>query len=542
VNRERDPPSEAAGSRVSGRHLLLLGILSAAVLLRVRLLDFPLERDEGEYAYMGQLILRGEVPYVAAQNMKLPGVYYSYAAILAALGESASAIRLGLIAINLASILLLYLLGRRLLDAAAGLVAAAAYAVLSVGTSALGFSANAEHFVVLPMLGGVLLLARPKSERRLRAIAGAGLLLGLSVVMKQYGAAFVLFGVLYLVATRLAWRRAAWRRIGTECVALGAAALVPYGLTCIGMYLAGGFEPFWFWTVTYAGKYTTQVPLAAGLQELRAVSARITGAAPALWALAAAGLTAPAWDSRARQQAPFLVLFALCSFLAVVPSLRFTAHYFILLLPAASLLVGTAVSALARRAAAYGPRLEAVVWVVPLAAIALALVKDRAPLFSLSPAAFSRAVYATNPFPEAVEIARYLRENTAPEERIAVMGSEPQIYFYARRHAATTFLYTYPLMEPQSFARRMQEEMIAQLERERVRFLVWVNVPTSWTRQGDSDTLLFDWAERTLREQYTPVASAEITPAYTAYRWLGDAREIVPRSPPFVVIFRRNGL
>ena len=37
----------------------------------------PLERDEGEYAYIGQLILRGEIPYVAAHSMKLPGVYYA---------------------------------------------------------------------------------------------------------------------------------------------------------------------------------------------------------------------------------------------------------------------------------------------------------------------------------------------------------------------------------------------------------------------------------------------------------------------------------
>jgi hypothetical protein len=526
---------------VSSRRLLLLAILAGAVLLRVRLLDFPLERDEGEYAYMGQLILRGEVPYIAAQNMKLPGVYYSYAAIFALLGESATAIRLGAIAINLASALFLYLLGWRLLDATAGLVAAATYAVLSAGTPALGFTANAEHFVVLPMLGGVLLLVRPAEERRLWAITGAGLLLGLSFVMKQHGAAFILFGVLHLVATGLARGRAAWRRTLIDCLVLSAAGTVPYGITCIGMYLAGGFEPFWFWTVTYASRYAVLNTLADGLRYLVRVSAHITGAAPLLWALPAVGLTAPAWDSRVRAQAAFLALFALCSFLAVVPGLRFAAHYFILLLPAASLLAGTAVSALARRAATYGPRLEALVRGLPLVAIALALFRDGTLLFAASPEEFSRTVYGTNPFPEAVEIGRYLREHSAPDERIAVIGSEPQIYFYARRRAATTFICTYALMEPQPFARRMQEEMIAQLEHERVRFMVWVNVPASWTRYADSDTLLFDWVARTVNEQYIPVASADIVPGQpTVYRWSGEPNEIVPSTPPFVVVFRRR--
>ena len=37
-------------------------------------------------------------------------------------------------------------------------------------------------------------------------------------------------------------------------------------------------------------------------------------------------------------------------------------------------------------------------------------------------------------------IARYIRERTAPGDRIAVIGSEPEIYFYAERNAATGHL------------------------------------------------------------------------------------------------------
>jgi len=52
--------------------LLLLLILTAVLIIRVRLADIPLERDEGEYAYFGQLILEGIPPYSLAYNMKLP--------------------------------------------------------------------------------------------------------------------------------------------------------------------------------------------------------------------------------------------------------------------------------------------------------------------------------------------------------------------------------------------------------------------------------------------------------------------------------------
>src|ERR1700716_4353650 len=43
------------------------------VAIRIRLLGIPLERDEGEYAYAGQLMLEGIPPYELACNMKFPG-------------------------------------------------------------------------------------------------------------------------------------------------------------------------------------------------------------------------------------------------------------------------------------------------------------------------------------------------------------------------------------------------------------------------------------------------------------------------------------
>jgi len=49
------------------------------IAIRIRLLGIPLERDEGEYAYAGQLMLQGIPPYKLAYNMKFPGTYAAYA-------------------------------------------------------------------------------------------------------------------------------------------------------------------------------------------------------------------------------------------------------------------------------------------------------------------------------------------------------------------------------------------------------------------------------------------------------------------------------
>src|SRR5207249_8070899 len=112
--------------------LLLALVLVFAALIRIRMLGYPLERDEGEYAYAGQLILQGIPPYQLAYNMKLPGTYAAYAVLLGAFGQTASGIHTGVLLINTATVILVYLLAKRLFGTAAGLVAAASYSVLSI--------------------------------------------------------------------------------------------------------------------------------------------------------------------------------------------------------------------------------------------------------------------------------------------------------------------------------------------------------------------------------------------------------------------------
>src|SRR5262249_7476752 len=134
----------------------------------------------------------------------------------------------------------------------------------------------------------------------------------------------------------------------------------------------------------------------------------------------------------------------------------------------------------------------------PALACALALSFDRAHLFLDSPTAVVRSVYGVNPFPEALEIARTLAARTAPDERIAIIGWEPEISSSARRRAATSYIYRSPLMEPQPFAARMQDDMIAQLSASLPRYLVLVNVDTSWSRRPDSSMKILEWAAATV--------------------------------------------
>src|SRR5881296_3567228 len=101
--------------------VLAVIVFGLTVAIRIRLLGIPLERDEGEYAYAGQLLLQGIPPYKLAYNMKFPGIYAAYALVMLLFGQTAAGIHLGLLLVNVASIILVFFLGRKLLDLNGGL-------------------------------------------------------------------------------------------------------------------------------------------------------------------------------------------------------------------------------------------------------------------------------------------------------------------------------------------------------------------------------------------------------------------------------------
>src|ERR1700751_577231 len=138
--------------------ILLAVVVAVVVFIRMHLLAMPLERDEGEYAYAGQLMLQGTPPYQLAYNMKFPGVYAGYALIMWIFGESSVGIHLGLLIVNVATIVIVFLIAKRLIGLPAAIAAAASYTILSASPSVLGLAAHATHFVMLLTLLGALVL------------------------------------------------------------------------------------------------------------------------------------------------------------------------------------------------------------------------------------------------------------------------------------------------------------------------------------------------------------------------------------------------
>lgn len=502
----------------------ILLVLLATGIMRWRLLQTPLERDEGEFAYMGQLMLQGIPPYQLAANMKLPGTYGAYALILAMFGQTIVGIHLGLLLVNAAAIVMVGLLGMRLFGTGSGIAASAAYALLSIGSEVMGTQAHATHFVVVFALGGVLLLLRYSDSGRWSTLWWSGLLFGLAFLMKQPGILFGVFGLVWLAVTG----RRELRSLPAKLLVFAAGLTAPFVLTCWALWHAGVFQKFWFWTFTYARQYASEVSLDEGWDDFTDAFGAIFLQNPALWTLALAGLVSIWWKRKPRPAAAFVTALLITSFLAVCPGLYFRGHYFVLLLPAVALLAGAAAR-------------ERVTYCVLGIAILLSLFTQREFLFRMTPVQADREMYGRSPFPEAIPVATYIRSHSRKDTRIAVLGSEPEIYFYADRLPATSYLYTYGLMESQPYALTMQRDMIQEVTAAAPEFVVDVLVSTSWQRDEDSPTLIFDWWPGYRDQHYRLVGVADIlSPVQTIYKWDADAEAYHPQSQYQLLVYRRG--
>jgi hypothetical protein len=71
--------------------------------------------------------------------------------------------------------------------------------------------------------------------------------------------------------------------------------------------------------------------------------------------------------------------------------------------------------------------------------------------------------YGSPLFVAARELGDYVLHCTDPQERILIVGSEPEILFYARRRSATRYTIFYPLTGDFPRAKGMTEELFAEI-------------------------------------------------------------------------------
>ncbi len=447
-----------------GWFLLLLLLLA-----RVPSLVQPAGADQGLYAYIGQRILVGDVPYVHAWDQKPPGVHLAYAALIA-LWPHESFVAGADLVVAAATALALLALGTRLASPATGVLAAAIFLLL--GNPALGrlggvrVRGQCEVFIALAVAGALLLLVRGREHRtpaHTGRLVGAGVLLGIAILFKYNAAAYALPLLVAAAAMRLERTGGVTRAaLAGDAARLAAGAAAPVVIVAGWLWASGALDAAYRATIlynlhysgeTYGGPASTVVYLLT----FPVRHARVDG----LWFVGGAGcaiLTAVvARTRRPAMLVPLAWTAAACLAIAINGS-RGLPQYFVQAGPPLAL-------AAAMAGTWIWTRTSPVVRVLIVAAAVLGVVRvanfpklvdytlydvahmrgtlSRTEYLSRFGGADSDAKYSAL---AVARLADVVRRTTAEEDRVLIFGFSPWGYVGSGRASASRFFWSRPVI------------------------------------------------------------------------------------------------
>ncbi len=474
--------------------LAWIGIIAVFVLMRATIINIPLERDEGEYAYIAQQAMHGAVPYRDAFDQKPPGIFAIYTAGMFIFGRSAEAIHFFMFLCTLGTMGLLYRLVRRLCGTGAGLLAALVLGIITAEKGVLGSAANTEIFMLLPLVGSLLCLVPKEGRPGWWRIVGAGALAAAACWIKQVAAMDAAFLALWLVVAHFSGsERRGFGRLILEEGALILGAVLATAPVIIYFYATGAMKDFIYCVFTYNISYaTTNIDvLDRGWGPFADKFGKILAGDGLLWAALAAGLVWLAARGR-RKLLLYFAGFLTLSFVGVCIGGYFRPHYFLQIAPAVAALAGLGLAWLLGRIAGAGERTGR--WLgyaaVTVAVVALPVYANRDILFAASPATASVILYGPTPFVFSSELGKEVEEHTQPGDTILVAGTEPQIAFFSRRKNATRYIFFNPLAAPKGTPGLEENQKQALDEIRRAKPKVIVNLlgiygGTIFTTQSD---------------------------------------------------------
>lgn len=471
----------------------LIAVLALTAALSLISIHIPFGRDQGVAAWVASTILSGGVPYRDAYHFNFPGVFFVYALAMKLFGRSVEAINLFDLIYRLATLLIIYRLGREIAGARAGLYAGALYGLFSTILFTNYWDiAQKETFTLLPISAAVLFVHQAGRSEKLggRKLFLAGFMVAWACHFKPT------LGLVGLaLALEVAWSGRQARRQTLEGELLLFAGFVAGWIPLLIYLLVTGslaqmVEGVFVYGRFYGGQAYASPGKALVLAFLRTLKWALDWRALAaliLVAVFAAGRDQPAGRR-------LLIGWLVMSYLNVLGQMKFFTYHWIPLLGPCSVLAGIGVVELFPRWPRRNSPLLAQAAALFLALLLVGSLYDparryrRELLYTLGLIPAEHFYRAYGDWGEGdicvraeLAVAEYLRRNTGPEQSVLVFGLEPGINFLAERRPPTRFAYDLPLTtgtrgnaEFAAYQEKIRREFLADLEKEGPEYVVVV--------------------------------------------------------------------
>jgi len=445
--------------------LLLLSVLRLPALVQ------PMGPDQGIYAYIGQRILEGELPYRDAWDHKPPGLHFLYAAMWYMWPDEAVVPLVDLACAATSAVLLLLIAPHLTAARFAGPVAAALLLLLgNPAFTRLGgvrIRAQGEAFIAVLVTAAVYAAIRgawrqtPRQGSGMWPLMLAGAIVGAACLVKYQAAIYlaVVWAIIWLppsIDERVGWMKGLRIR-GVWWSAIG--FVLPLLAMFIFFALRGALVDLWVVTVQYNLHYSGETftgPLAFAryLVSMPVQHARVDG----LWLLGGAGSLVLLWQviSRPRSAVP-LVWIGAAVFAIAINGSRGLPQYFIQASPALALAAALAGAAWWSRGSRAGRVLLLVVLVVAVGRVvsfpgAVDAVRwDLARVLGRLDREAYLARFGGRPGDKysALDVRKLgerLRGMTQPSDVVYVFGFSPAAYVYSGRRCASRMFYPAPVV------------------------------------------------------------------------------------------------
>jgi 4-amino-4-deoxy-L-arabinose transferase-like glycosyltransferase len=227
--------------------------------LRVPFFDVPMIADEGAYAYATRGWMDGTGTLYHDLWISRPqGIFVLYGLIFETLGTDVVALRLAAAIAAAATTVVVWFYTRRWAGGPAANLATVIFALVSASPYHEGFTANAEIFMALPAaVAALVLLQSARAGWSMPGLVLTGLLIGISTLLKPSGIVMLLVAWAFIYLDVERQRRAQLRR--------SAAVLAGILIAAVPSLVHGvvvGWEEFLYATVTY--RLTSQSSASVG--------------------------------------------------------------------------------------------------------------------------------------------------------------------------------------------------------------------------------------------------------------------------------------
>lgn len=428
---------------------LVLGIAT-----RLFFFELPMIHDEGGYALAARGWFEGTGHLYDDLWISRPqGIFVVYGITMKTIGYGVAAFRAMAWVFATLTIIAVWLFARRWTSPRNALLAVFVCTMLIGSPSLEGYTANAEIFSGMPgAFAAFWLLRQVQSGWTRKGLIGIGILIGVSTLLKPSGVTLWPAALLFLaLTTDDPWRerakRGAWLTLGMGIV--GVITLL-HGWTL-------GFSDFFYATVLYRIQMQSSVSVGI-LHNLQAMGWMFINAAEFFLLIAAVWIFRlrlplmpvlaqapksdgplwwlPEWIRRLRTNDPgglLLVLWMVAAIAGVFMGGDYWTHYLILVVPPVSLWLARAIDGIVNALVGWRQYLT-------IAMFTLLLILPYGVALDGTDGIYQR-LYRHPGYPAQNEVARYIRENTTPNQTIYVAFDQASIYYLSDRTPAYRHLY-----------------------------------------------------------------------------------------------------